>query len=375
MRITYITPSHIPSTEANTIQVTRMCEAFAKEGNQVQLLSPNKKSDPDATISDFYDIDPIFKFRQLPWHPFKGYQFAPLAAAAAKQFQSDVVFSRSIAGCYFSMYFDIDIAYESHVPADNIHPITNRMFNSMITSDRLSSLVVISNSLREYYESKYDISDKLCVAHDAAPPWDGVPIESIQNRGGQQIGYVGHLYQGKGVEIIHRVARAMPNTTFHIVGGKDQDLQYWRSRTEDLSNMVFHGFVQPRKVPNYLASFDVALAPYQQNVYGASCSADLSQWMSPLKIFEYMSARLPIICSDIPVLQEILTDGKNAVLCPPDDVEAWTAAIQSLQVDKGLKKRIGTNAYQDFLDNYTYSSRAKKILEMLTETVANEENR
>lgn len=375
MRITYISPSHIPSKEANTIQVTRMCEAFAEQGNNVQLLCPNKKQGPDTTIYDFYDVDSTFEFRQLPWHPLKGYQFAPLAAVAAKQFQSDIVFSRSIASCYFSMCFGIDVAYESHVPADNLHPITDKMFKLIMTSDRLQSLIVISNALEEYYHSKYNFSDDICVAHDAALPRDGVPIDSIQNRDGQQIGYVGHLYKGKGVELIHEIARAMPNTTFHIVGGKDQDLQHWRSRTNDLQNMVFHGFVQPQKVPDYLASFDIALAPYQRNVYGAGGSTDLSQWMSPLKIFEYMSSHLPIVCSDIPVLHEILTDRKNALLCPPDDVEAWTEAIQTLQEDKELKKRLATNAYQDFRDNHTYRSRANKILEVLSETATDEETR
>jgi len=48
----------------------------------------------------------------------------------------------------------------------------------------------------------------------------------------------------------------------------------------------------------------------------------LADWMSPLKIFEYMAAGLPIVTSDLPVLREILAPGRDACMTPPGDAQA-----------------------------------------------------
>jgi glycosyltransferase involved in cell wall biosynthesis len=41
-------------------------------------------------------------------------------------------------------------------------------------------------------------------------------------------------------------------------------------------------------------------------------------WISPLKIFEYIAAKRPIIASDLPVLREILTNGEPVPLVHPE---------------------------------------------------------
>ena len=41
---------------------------------------------------------------------------------------------------------------------------------------------------------------------------------------------------------------------------------------------------------------------------------ETSKWMSPLKLFEYMQAKKPIITSDLPAINEILTNDEDAIL-------------------------------------------------------------
>jgi len=365
MNITYITPSGIPSKQANTIQVMKMCEAFSQQGNEVNLICPNNESENIDDIFSYYGIEESFEINRLPWKPFNGYQFTVLASLAAFYSGSDIVYGRSIAGCYFSALLGLDVVYESHVPADKIHPITDRMFKSLISSTNLVSLVVITEALKEYYVSRYDIEETIYVAPDAATRQDGTPIHKIQNTDRQKVGYVGHLYEGKGINLIIELAREETSVDFHVVGGTDKDLKTWRSRAGDISNLEFHGHVPPANVGDYLASFDVVLAPYQRQVHGAGGGTNLSKWMSPLKIFEYMSAEKPIVCSDLPVLREVLTDGENALLCDPDDVAEWVEALRELRSNCELHNRLATNAKRDFEAQYSYDARAESIIKVI----------
>jgi glycosyltransferase involved in cell wall biosynthesis len=93
---------------------------------------------------------------------------------------------------------------------------------------------------------------------------------------------------------------------------------------------------------------------------------DISAWMSPLKLFEYMRRCKPIIASDLPVLREVLRDGENALLVAPTDPEAWRAAILRLLHDAGLRQALGKSARRDFREHYTWERRAEKVLAGLT---------
>ena len=114
----------------------------------------------------------------------------------------------------------------------------------------------------------------------------------------------------------------------------------------------------------YLQHFDVLLAPYQKKVSVAG-GGNTVQWMSPLKIFEYMSTGKPMISSDLPVLHEVLKPDKNAYLCIADDVDDWVSVLQSIQKNPTKAAQIGATAKEDFLQNYTWLRRSEKIIEEL----------
>ena len=84
--------------------------------------------------------------------------------------------------------------------------------------------------------------------------------------------------------------------------------------------------------------------------------------MSPLKVFSYMAAGKPILCSDLPVLREVIEDGRNGILVPPDDPDAWAIALQRLLGDPALREKLGSTARADFLAHHTWSQRAVRVL-------------
>jgi glycosyltransferase involved in cell wall biosynthesis len=277
-----------------------------------------------------------------------------------------VVFSRDIMAAWFISLLGRPVIYEAHgIPASKL---LLWQFAQVIKSSALRRLIVISGGLRNDLAA-LDLlpsDDKVVILHDGAKPSvlddeKNLAFDSKLN-GGTQVGYVGNLYKGRGIEIIISVANRLPEISFHIIGGEEHDLKSWHD--ENLpDNLHFHGFVAPGDINAAYEQFDLLLLPYQKHVYGATGQSDLSRWMSPMKMFEYMLAGKPIVSSDFPVLREVLEDGRNALLVPADDVEAWEAAVLRIQSDPELAKRLGMNAKKDLIDNYTWTARAKKALQ------------
>ncbi len=117
--------------------------------------------------------------------------------------------------------------------------------------------------------------------------------------------------------------------------------------------------------PPTTTAFDVVLMPYGREVRGASGGADLANWMSPLKMFEYMAAGKAILAADLPVLREVLRHEENALLAPPGDVEAWKRGLRRLLADRGLRERLGDLARSEAAALHTWEARARRILDGL----------
>ena len=133
-------------------------------------------------------------------------------------------------------------------------------------------------------------------------------------------------------------------------------------------NVTFHGFVTPAEADDYRLSFDVLIAPYQNKVaVNSTGSSDTAAWMSPLKIFEYMACARPIVCSDLPVLREVLSHGHNALLCSPADAGEWLGALERLRADPVLRQQLAANARADFEARYSWRGRARKVLDHVNE--------
>ena len=76
-----------------------------------------------------------------------------------------------------------------------------------------------------------------------------------------------------------------------------------------------------------------------------------------------MAAGVPIISSNLPVLCEILKDGKNALLVPSDNSNLWVSALDKLLNDKELANSIGACAHEDYKAKHTWKQRAHSLIE------------
>lgn len=256
---------------------------------------------------------------------------------------------------------------ESHSPIAESDRLSSWFFDKLSHSKNLKRFVVITHSLKEHYLLTHPhLADKIYVAPDGADPFSpDIELVHLPNAGKRmQVGYVGHLYKGKGMEVVSELASRCSWADFHVVGGLESDIAYWKDHCSKIENIEFHGYVPSREAISYQKACDVLLLPNQEKVSAhGSRESDIGSWTSPLKLFEYMAVQKPIISSDLAVLTEVLTHEHNALLSTPSDVNQWVQSLERLRDEAVLGQRLADQAYREFVESYTWKARAKKLLE------------
>ena len=366
MRILYLSASYIPSQRASSVQVMKMCHALAAAGHEVTLLA--KDAPPTAHGLDdyaFYGVAENFRLHKLARPAGRGggvrYAGAVGRHLWAMRGRYDLVYSRDVWGAWMAAWLGRPVIFEAHgVPPPGFWRDQQAR---LLRHPNLCRVVAISQALSDELLRTGILPDakRVVIAHDGA---DAIPFALTPRSplARPQIGYVGNLYEGRGVELVARLAATWPGGDFHIVGGNAKDVNAWAARTTP-DNLHFHGFSPPAQLSAAYDRFDVLLMPYQRQVRTATARSDTSRWMSPLKMFEYMATGRPIVASALPVLQEVLTHGYNALLAAPDSLAQWYAALNELIMQPALAQRLGHQARQDLLEHYTWPVRAAKVLD------------
>jgi hypothetical protein len=235
---------------------------------------------------------------------------------------------------------------------------------TIVISDHLTQCLIEHHGLAPF---------RTLVLHDAAP--DGIqtvaPTERrtrlaaqvavAQSSWKQVCGYFGHLYPGRGIEVVEAMAAARPDALFLVYGGTEADL-IARRNSNRLTNLKFMGHVPHPTARELMGLVDVLLMPYQESLSIGVAGHDTARWMSPMKMFEYLAAGVPIISSDLAVLGEVLVDGHNSLLVPAADASAWVQALARLDADPALSIRLGASAHAQYQRQHTWTRRAEHIL-------------
>ena len=385
MHIYYISSSIFPNRSANLIHTKKMCEAIISLGHANTLFLSrkiffyNKRNilELNNSKNNIYSVyNPTVKLTEL---------INALLAIIIyfidllKNNKPDLIISRNIFSSFFFTYFtEIKLIYETHIPEQGIR----KLIQKKLFKKKNLKKVVISNKLREIICSKYNIKNlnNIIVLHDAADEVElqineSVDLErkylslddkKLKERFSHLVGYFGHLYEGRGVELILDLAKMRHNLAFLIFGGSEKDILRIKNKNTS-KNIFIMGHVDQKDSIKLMKQMDILLMPYQKKVSTGIKNSDTSKWMSPIKMFEYMSSNVPIISSDIPVLREVLVNNTNSLLVKSDDCNAWSNAILKIVNDKSTAKKISSNAYSDFKEKFTWKIRVEKIIKFLNE--------
>ena len=87
-----------------------------------------------------------------------------------------------------------------------------------------------------------------------------------------------------------------------------------------------------------------------------------------MKIFSYLAAGRPILAPAIADVQEVLVDGENARLVPPDNPAEGARALRALLSDSDLQVRLSRGASRRRAAEFAWQARAKRIVGFLGKT-------
>ncbi len=355
------------------------CAAFKRYVSKLKVFAKRTIQDPSKlskVLHDAYNVDfhrdELFTFYS---NSDKGSSLKIAIHALASllvDHQRNLIVSRNLyAALVLGVIFRKPLVFETHQIEFGFRGFFQK---AIIQCDHIVT-VVISQKLLELLSEHHEVNLRQpLVLHDAAIAEENPTSPSLRRRDLHELlgsdvnewshvcGYFGHLYYGRGIEIIEAMAKKRPEFLFLVYGGNDSEVLR-RKNLNKQKNLRFMGFVPHPLAKKVMKAVDSLLMPYQEKVSIGAPGHDTGEWMSPMKMFEYMSTGVPIISSNLPVLREVLVNRKNAILVKPSDVDDWLAGLDSLHADPALSSRIGEQSFKDLQERYTWKARAKAILE------------
>lgn len=370
MNIYYLSGVKIPSHSHHSVHVMKMSESFARAGAEVTLFARKSGSKTVEEICERYGVETIFKLDYSLKTLLLSVPNAKKIQRKTKSFSPDLIYGPDLLALARMRNYQSRLVYEAQgLPVLPAHKFA---FRAIVERDNFMGIVVTSDSLRQAFLKKYNTleSDKVFVAHDGAEILNRTKrfaVKKVTLKGRPEafkVGYTGTLHASKGISLIAELSQMRPEYEFHIIGGTNKQVQ--KFQTEYFRpNLHFYGLKNHAEISSYLTAFDVCIAPYQHAAV-VKTGANFARWLSPMKVFEYMAAKRPIICSDFPVLHEFLSDGYNALLRRASDPDGWVNALDRLKAEPDFAKSLADNAYLDLSHKYTWDKRAIGILRFAT---------
>ena len=141
-----------------------------------------------------------------------------------------------------------------------------------------------------------------------------------------------------------------------------------RARAEQLSRawpgrFTFIGAVPYEQVPELLAEARVGVAPFNTAAHPALQAAGF--FWSPLKVYEYMAASLPVVTIDLPPLNTVVRDGQEGLLYHEGDISALAAAIARLLDNPDVARVMGARARERVVDHYSWGRHCAELERVL----------
>ena len=373
MRIGCITTSIIPSKPANSIQAVKVCHALKRIGHDIHLWVPEFQRANWDEIAEIYGISDQFEITWLPFSKrLKQYDFSWRSVHSAIKWESDVIYTWALQAAFFANLQKVPIAMEFHdFPMGFMGP---KLFQMLMRLRTEKLIMTTTRALAEGIERRYNLRfdpDNLQIAPNGTDPerYNDLPNpgkarKSLGLKKGFTVGYTGHFYPGRGMELLTTIARSMPDVNFLWVGGKEEDIAPWQAELNDQSihNVTITGFIPNSRLPMYQAAADILVMPYGKKIEGSG-GGNIARVINPMKMFDYLSTGRAIIASNIPVFHEVLNE-KIAVFCEPDIVNDWVSAINTLSANSNLRVSMQESALIA-AKSYSWQNRARVSIDKL----------
>lgn len=394
MKIAYLcADSGIPilGHKGCSTHVREMCRAFQKIGNEVFLYGVNRGEgnyDFDTPMKVIDSYRPKIPGRDLRILLSNQKLYRLWKKEIVSESNIDMIYERyslyGFVGSKLTRFAHVPFILEVNSPLatkerNRLHFPRLALIAEKMIFQRADAIVCVSENLMDKLVARGVDRDKIHVIPLGVDPekfnyrLSGERVvEACNLKGKVVVGFVGLLRKVAGIDYVFESARAvierLGNVHFLIVGEGRRE-QYFRSyiKEQGLSDYVtLAGGIPHAEVPEYIAAMDITLAPYTYQAVFHN---------SPMKLFEYMYMAKPAIASDMGQMSDVITNGDNGILVPPNDTNALIDAICLLVENEKDRNRMGINARRSVENHYTWIEKARNIIEIYHHIVENRTGR
>ncbi len=168
------------------------------------------------------------------------------------------------------------------------------------------------------------------------------------------IGYVGHLSHTKGVSLlIEAILPMLEKEDLRLIMAVTDGEEEKIVRKLDHPRITVFNIIEPPAIYN---ACDLVIIPRRFS-YGTASYPNVA--------LEAMSCEVPVLCSDLPAMNEIVFENRTGFFFEPNDMNALRKRIKELIKDKKLLRQVGKNARKMVKKNLDWKDISLKIEELL----------
>ncbi|MCA9497486.1 MAG: glycosyltransferase, partial [Nanoarchaeota archaeon] len=373
MKIHYFTNKAFPNKSANNVQILKTVDGMNKiRGVETELVC--FKSVEFKSVGNIYDrfsLSSRFKFNFLSSVDRGGFRndLILFYYLFNNRMKINYIYSRSLIFSLLAKYLlRKRVIYEIH------DMVKGRLYKLLLffALKGFYKITVISNKIKEDIVMEYG-SKNVVVIRDGASPEDFILKKSKKKLREELklsqkkfiVTYIGSFQLCKGFDtFLDSIGDIKDEEVFLLlIGAKDKDLSFYNKKYKNYSNnFKLLANVEHKLVSSYLKASDVLIIPNSGNENLSVNHKIAKYYTSPLKLFEYMCSKRPIIGSAVPAIKEVLNEN-NSILVKPDSSKSIADAIILLKQNSLLRDKLAKKAYID-VKKFSWDNRGKKIVDL-----------
>ena len=365
MRILYVASDQtIPGTTGGSIHVGAVAEGLARLKHDVHAVVTPGGEFPSGRVH-WIALAPPAGRKELRWANARALR------RLARALRPDVVIER-----YYNFGGE-GIAAAKEVGAIAVLEVNAPVIDYPGSAKRLLDRALIFEPMRRWREQICRRCDLIVTPHSAILPADTPRSKILEIEWGADTdrfrpGATGTIPFTRPAETVAVFAGAFRNWhgTIHIVTalrelrargrrdigavfiGDGPELPHVRKAAAGLEGVIFAGALPHDRLPACLSACDIGVAPFDPDSHPA---LSLGFYWSPLKIFEYMAAGLPVVAPAIDRIPSLVGHNHEGLLYDSAIPTGLPHAFEAL-TDVPLRNRLGRAARERAIRDYSWSS-------------------
>jgi len=297
---------------------------------------------------------------------YKGYELATMADTLSRHF--------SIPWIYEVRSFHEHTWTNDHFQAETSIHTKLRMDKENSLMNRATHVVTISDSMKEAIIERGISKDKITVVPNAVDTDYFKPmkknsklINSLGLKNKTVLGYISNMSYREGHDVLIRAFKTISKQvedSILLLVGSGREKENLESLVEQLNlsdKVIFTGNVDHSLIKDYYASIDLFVVPRRRDY-----AADL---VTPLKPYEAMGMKIPLLMSDRAALKEIIGEDRGFIFKTEDEEDLANVAISCLKDEDECSRRANI-AHEWLIANRTWDMNAEIYKQLYKEILS-----